>query len=123
MKLRYIILSLVCLAMATTACKKSWLDINLNPNELPTSTPDFVFTAAANRTAAILDPNEIGSYWSGHWTQSSTYIISNTTFSYQFNNTNFNWWDTWYDVLNDFQFVIDNADAKEQSFMKGPAKV
>lgn len=123
MKLRYIIFSMVCLAAAGTSCKKSWLDINTNPNELPTSTPDFVFTAAVNRTAATLDPNEVGSYWSGHWTQSSTYIISNANFSYQFNNTNFNWWDGWYDIMNDYQFVIDNADEKAQSFMKGPAKI
>ena len=85
--------------------------------------PISFFTAAVNRTAAILDPNELGSYWSGQWTQSSTYIISNTIFAYQFNNTNFNYWDTWYDVLNDFQFVINNADEKGQSFMKGPARV
>jgi hypothetical protein len=123
MKLRYIIFSLACLATAGTGCRKSWLDINTNPNELPTSTPDFVFTAAVNRTAGILDPNELGSYWSGQWTQSSTYIISNTIFSYQFNNTNFNYWDTWYDVLNDFQFVIDNADEKGQPYMKGLAKI
>ena len=123
MKVNRIIIILGLFGLVMSGCKKSWLDINTNPNQLPTSTPDFVFTAAANRTAAILDPNEVGSYWGGQWTQSSTYIISNTTFGYQFNNTNFNWWDTWYDVLQDYQFVIDNADAKEQSFMKGPARV
>jgi hypothetical protein len=123
MKLNRIIIILACLGIALSGCKKSWLDINTNPNQLPTSTPDYVFTAAANRTAAVLDPNELGSYWSGQWTQSSTYIISNTIFGYQFNNTSFNYWDTWYDILQDFQFVIDNADDKGQSFMKGPARV
>ena len=118
-----IIIILALVAMVLPGCKKSWLDINTNPNQLPTSTPEYVFTAAANRTAAILDPNELGSYWSGQWTQSSTYIISNTIFAYQFNSTNFNYWDTWYDVLQDFQFVIDNADDKNQKFMKGPARV
>lgn len=123
MKLNHIIISMLFIGAGLAGCKKSWLDINTNPNQLPTSTPDYVFTSAANRTAAILDPNETGSYWSGQWTQSSTYIISNTIFAYQFNNTNFNFWDTWYDVLQDYQFVIDNADDKEQSFMKGPARV
>src|SRR5688572_27236924 len=109
MKLRYIIFSLACLATAGTGCRKSWLDINTNPNELPTSTPDFVFTAAVNRTAGILDPNELGSYWSGQWTQSSTYIISNTIFSYQFNNTNFDYYSGYYDILEDLQYAIDGA--------------
>ena len=76
MKVNRIIIILALFGMVLSGCKKSWLDINTNPNQLPTSTPDFVFTAAANRTAAILDPNEIGSYWGGQWTQSSTYIIS-----------------------------------------------
>ena len=122
MKLKIITLTaLVGLALA--GCKKDWLDINKNPSSLPTSTPDFVFTAAANRIGGYLDPNENGSYWAGQWTQSSTYIISTAIFSYQFNNTNFNWWDTYYDILEDFQFVIDNADAKGQPYFKGPAKV
>jgi hypothetical protein len=123
MKLKYISIILACLGMTSSGCKKSWLDINTNPNQLPTSTPDYVFTAAANRTAAILDPNELGAYWSGQWTQSNTYIISNARFAYLFNNTDFNFWDAWYDVLGDYQFVIDNADSKEQPFMKGPARV
>jgi hypothetical protein len=117
-------ISFLALAVLMLAgCKKTWLDINTNPNTLPTSTPDFVFSAAANRINGYLDANELGAYWSGQWTQSSTYIISTTIFAYQFNNTNFNWWDTYYDILQDFQFVIDNADAKGQPYFKGPAKI
>ncbi|HEX6914523.1 MAG TPA: SusD/RagB family nutrient-binding outer membrane lipoprotein [Chitinophagaceae bacterium] len=110
--------------LMVSGCKKSLLDINTNPNQLPTSTPDYVFTAAANRTVAgSLDPHELGSYWSGQWTYSNTYIISTTIFSYQFNNTNFNYWDTWYDIMNDYQYVINNAEEKGQPFMKGPAEI
>ena len=103
-------------SMAMAGCKKSWLDINTNPNQLPTSTPNFVFTSGVSRLAAYLDPNEVGSYWSGQWTQSNTYIISNVQFSYQFNNTNFNFWDTWYDIAQDFEYVIRNAEANNQLF-------
>jgi hypothetical protein len=105
------------------SCSKDYLDINSNPNSLTASTPDVIFTGAANRAAAIISPNETGEYWSGHWTQSSTYIYSSTTFSYTFNNTNFNFWDTWYDVVQDFQYVINNADATGIPAFKGPAKV
>ena len=72
--------------------KKEWLDVNTNPNALPSSTPDYTFAAGANRIAATLGPNELGEYWSGQWTQSSTYIISNVIFGYQFTNTSFDYY-------------------------------
>jgi hypothetical protein len=97
--------------VALASCKKTWLDINTSPNTLPTSTPDAVFTAGTNRTAATLGPNELGEYWSGHWTQSTTYILTPSIFAYDFNNTNFNYWDGYYDILEDFQYAIDNANA------------
>jgi hypothetical protein len=111
------------LALVFAGCKKTWLDVNTNPNQLPTATPDFVFTSGVARTVAYLTPNETGSYWSGQWTQSNTYIIGPATFQYQFNNTNFNFWDVWYDIIQDFQYVIDNANDKGQPFFKGPARV
>ncbi len=111
-------------AIAGTGCKKSWLDINTNPNVLPTATPNFVFTNALNTaTSSLLNANETGSYWSGQWTQSNGYIISTTLFAYNFTNGDFNYWDGMYDNLNDFQYVIENAEASNQSFLKGPAKV
>ena len=122
MKLKHIIVAAFA-SVSLMGCKKEWLDINTNPNSLPTSTPDFLFAAAANRIASTLGPNELGSYWSGQWTQSNTYIISNTIFSYTFNNTNFNYWDGYYDILQDLQFAIDNADEKGQPYFKGPARV
>ncbi len=109
--------------LALASCKKSWLDVNTNPNELPSSTPNFVFTGATNRIAASLGPNELGSYWSGQWTQSSTYIISNTIFAYLYNNTNFNYWDGYYDILKDFQYAIENAPEKGQLYFGGTARV
>lgn len=120
------ILSLFALFLAAiifSGCKKQWLDINTNPNELPSTSPNNVFTAATNRLVANLGPNELGSYWSGQMTQSNTYIISSTIFGYNFNNTNFNYWDGWYDILQDLQYVINNASDRSQPFMKGPARV
>lgn len=118
----YIIIAL--LALTVSSCKESFLDINTNPNALPTASPNFVFTNALNISAAnMVSPNETGSYWSGQWTQSNGYILSTTIFSYNFTNGDFNYWDGYYDNLNDYQYVIDNADANDQKFLKGPAKV
>ena len=118
----YIVLALI--AVFGSSCKESWLDINTNPNALPTSSPNFVFTNALNQAAAnMVSPNETGSYWSGQWSQSNSYILSTTTFAYNFTNGDFNYWDGYYDNLQDYQFVIENADANNQKFLKGPAKV
>ena len=120
---RYCGVLLVGFGLAMTSCKKTWLDINTNPNSLPTPRPDYVFTGALNRAAATLDPNELGSYWSAQWTQSNTYIISSPQFEYKFNNTNFNYWDPWFDILQDFQYVLNNADKNNMPSLKGPAKI
>lgn len=116
--------TLALIALIGGGCKKSFLDINTNPNSLPTATPSYVLTNALNVSSNnILNINETGSYWSGQWTQSSSYILSTTTFSYTFTNNDFNYWDGIYDNLEDYQYVINNADVAGQAFLKGPAKV
>ncbi len=123
MKLKIAFL-LTALTLAGSGCKEQFFDINTNPNTLPTATPSFVFTNAQNTTTSnMINVNELGAYWSGQWTQSNGYIISTTQFAYNFTNGDFNYWDGYYDNLNDYQFVIDNADANGQSSLKGPAKV
>src|SRR5689334_12859381 len=117
------ILYIILFATAMSGCKKTWLDVNNNPNNLTSSTPDFVFTSGAARLAAFLGPNETGSYWSGQWTQSNTYIIDPARFSYNFNNTNFNYWDTWYDIVADFNYVMSQNTAPQYPFFKGPARI
>ena len=109
MKLRNFLIIPACLLFALFSCQKDWLDVNTNPNSLPSSTPDYTFAAAANRLAATLGPNELGEYWSGHWTQSSTYILSATYFKYEFNNTNFDYWSGYYDILEDLDYATKGA--------------
>lgn len=106
------------------SCTEDFLDINTNPNSLPTATPSFVFTNALNTTTNnIINSNELGSYWSGQWTQSSSYILLTTTFGYQFTNGDYNWWDGIYNNLQDYQYVIENAELTDQKYFKGPAKI
>ncbi|MFC3809119.1 SusD/RagB family nutrient-binding outer membrane lipoprotein [Lacihabitans lacunae] len=123
MKIKSIII-LAVLALSSTACKESFLDINTNPNTLPTASPNYVFTNALNTTSTnMLGSNETGQYWAGQWSQSNGYIISTTIFAYNFTNGDFNYWDGAYDNLNDYEFVINNSDSYNQKFLKGPAKV
>ena len=111
MKLKKIIIPAL-LILILGSCRKDWLNVNTSPNTLPSSTPDFTFAAAANRIAGSLGANELGEYWSGHWTQSSTYILSNTIFGYQFNNTNFDYWSGYYDILEDLDYAIKGAGSR-----------
>ncbi|WP_428667852.1 SusD/RagB family nutrient-binding outer membrane lipoprotein [Runella sp.] len=117
-------------ALVGSACKESFFDINTNPNTLPTASPSFVFTNALNTTStniagtsAAQGSNEVGFYWAGQWSQGNGYIISTTQFAYNFTNGDFNYWDGYYDNLQDYQFVINNADSYSQKYLKGPAKV
>jgi hypothetical protein len=123
MKYKYLY-ALALVVMVSTGCKKAFLDVNTNPNSLPTATPSFVFTNALNTTANnMVSPNEIGAYWAGQWTQSSSYILSTTTFNYQYTNGDFNYWDGLFDNLQDYQYVLNNADAQDQKYFKGPARI
>src|SRR3954469_25144741 len=109
-------------AVAGAGCKKSWLDVNTDPNNLPTATSNYVFTNALNTTAynywgdngTGTRSNELGAYYAGQWTQSSSYILTNSIFGYQFTNTDFNFWDDMYNNLEDYQYVINNADKDAQ---------
>src|SRR5215213_4675935 len=99
-----IILFIASIGVLATSCKKTWLDVNKDPNNLTGEvSPALVFTnALATTTANEVDQNEIGSYWAGQWTQSSSYIFSATTFAYKFTNSNFNYWDPIYNNIEDY---------------------
>lgn len=123
MKLKYLYIGVI-MVLVGSGCKKEFLNVNTNPNALPTATPAYVIANALNTTAAnMVSPNETGMYWSGHWSQSNGYILSTTLFQYQFTNGDFNYWDNTYDNLYDYKFVIENAAAYNQKYLKGPAKV
>jgi hypothetical protein len=125
MKLKHIA-AVALLAGSLAGCKKSWLDVNTNPNALPSSTPDYVFTNALTRMSGAsgnLNSNELGSYYSGQWTQSSSYILNGTIFSYNFTNADFNYWDGWYDVLADFQYAENQGEVTGLKEFEGPSRV
>src|SRR6476661_690018 len=118
MKLKVVLFAATLVGFVGTGCKKSWLDVNKDPNNITgQASVSLVFTnALATTTANEVDQNELGSYWSGQWTQSSSYIFSATTFAYQFTNSNFNYFDPIYNNLEDYQYVIDKAEATGQPY-------
>lgn len=124
MKMKHIYIAMFSVLLGSAGCKKEFLNVNTNPNALPTATPGYVLANALNISAAsMLGPNELGSLWAGQWTQSNGYILSTTYFQYNFTNNDFNFWDGTYDNLYDYQYIIDNAKEAGQDFARGPAKI
>jgi Starch-binding associating with outer membrane len=124
MKKTRIYILLAALVFSGAGCTKTFLDVNTNPNDLPSATPSYVITNAMNVTASnqtLYD--ELGYYWAGQWTQSGGYILSTQQFAYQYTDGDFNYWDGIYDNLEDYQYVIDNADKNDQAYFKGPAMI
>ncbi|NII29435.1 SusD/RagB family nutrient-binding outer membrane lipoprotein [Pseudoflavitalea sp. X16] len=122
----YKCLSALALAagIAGAGCKK-FIDVNNNPNLATATNPTLVFTNALNVYAASLagGGNVLGNYWGGYWAHSTSFASGTPEKTYSFTNGDFNYWAGILDNINDLQLVINTADAKEQSYLKGPAKV
>ncbi len=112
--------------VALGSCKK-YLDINKNPNspEASTAPANLVFTNAVNAATGYQTggSHALGSSWTGHLSHSTSFTGGGEEKTYAFNNTNFNFFDGAYDILTDFQFVIDNATRDAVAHLAGPAKV
>ncbi len=119
----YTILSVATLS--NIGCKKSFLDINTNPNNLTdqTITPELIFPAAITKTAARSVNNlEFLQHWMGFTSTTGGYAIDQqeTTYSidFLFGQT---YWNNQYDVLYDLKQTETLALAKNDSVMAGAA--
>jgi len=100
-------------AMAFSSCKK-YLDINQNPNNPLGSTPALVLpqaiTATANQTWTY---NTYGSWLVGYRVNGGGVSGWGSQISYNFNAADYQaLWNNTYDILNDFQYVIDQTEGK-----------
>src|SRR5206468_3742813 len=101
--------SLVILALA--GCKKDFLDINKNPNQATTATPELVFPAALANTSSRMnpasEPNTWYNGWMGFWAISGSYAISTSNFTTykQTTGTADAIWQAAYDNLEDYYYV------------------
>lgn len=121
-KLIYFILSGVI--MMTLGCKDDYLNINDNPNQAISATPETVLANALNTTAGRLTHNEIGAFWVGQWSPSGsvsgftpekTYDIQ-TTFRTAI-------WSSPYNNLTDYKYVEVQAKAQGKLSLAGIARV
>jgi hypothetical protein len=125
-KIFSIVLTGICIIFATS-CKK-YLDINTNPNEATTSTPQLVLPQALTATAALLagntqpgaNPapagsgdsyNDYGSRLNGYFGNAGGFGSLGPFISYAYTTGDFNGvFQNTYDNLEDYQYIIDKTE-------------
>jgi len=105
-------------------CKKSFLDVNENPNSPGNTRADFAFTGAVITTAEnMVGPSQLGGAWTGGLAFSTSFTGGGQQKTYVFSNANFNFWDNSFDNITDYNYVVENAVKDGYPHLVGPAIV
>lgn len=96
-------------------CTKDWLDVNKDPNNAESASPELVFPAGVASMASLVGGyyNLIGGFWSQYWSQSNAANQYKSLDQYQVQSGDYNsqWRELYAGALSDLQFVIDEADS------------
>jgi hypothetical protein len=103
--------------MLMNACGKDWLDVNVDPNNPSSATPELVFPAAVMSAAGQVGGyyNILGGIWSQYWTQNngSNQYKNYDAFNIQPLDLNGNFSELYSGCLNDLRFVKVEAEKDE----------
>jgi len=101
--------------------------VNTNPNQSTSADPSLVLPAALAVTVANWYPGPTGlSQWMGSWAVSGSYAINandpGTTYKM---TTDYGdgLWQSVYDNLEDYQYIIDKSNANGQPFFEGVGRI
>ncbi len=113
-KLKHIVIASLAI-VALGSCKK-FLDINTNPNDPTTSTPELVLPQAiaytANNTVAF---NSYGSWMVGYTANAGGFGGWGAALTYNYGQTDYNGlWTSTYDNLEDYHYVITETEGKDE---------
>lgn len=126
MKKIFLILTTVFI-LAGMGCKKGYLDVNTNPNQSTSADPSLVLPAALNVTVANWYPGPTSfSEWMGSWAVSGSYAISGNDPGTTYKMTTDAYdglWQSVYDNLEDYQYIQTKANANNQPFLEGTARI
>ena len=111
------------LVLATAGCKKSYFDINQDPNHASSSTPELILPNALVTTAAPITTQGSLNGWMGYWAPSGSYAHApGDVASYvQTPNTGYGNWGGNYDNLEDYEYTRTQAIAQGKPFYQGAA--
>jgi hypothetical protein len=108
-----------------TSCKK-YLDINDNPNQATSATPQLILPQALTATAQNLNGfNSYGAQLGGMMANAGGYGGFGTSISYNFSSNDFSArWTASYDNLEDYQAILDQTEGKpEYALFNGVARI
>lgn len=111
-------------AAIAPGCRK-FLDVNTTENNLTTTKADWTMSGALGTSMRIQygGSHIVPGTWSGFYAHSSSFTGAGNEKTYDFTNSDFNFFDEAYDNLNDYQYVINNADKDGVTFWKDPANI
>lgn len=113
--------------IAGMGCKKGYLDVNTNPNQSTSADASLVLPSALATTVANWYPGPTTfSQWMGSWAVSGSYAINanDPGTTYKMTTDAFDGlWQSVYDNLEDYQYIIKSANAKNQPFLEGTARI
>jgi hypothetical protein len=107
---KYIIILITLVAIGTTSCEK-WLDVNKNPNDATSATPDLVLPGVLTTWAAqVPDFNTTVAAWMGYWSHAGGWSGWYTTKKYEITSSFNTQMNSYYPgVLTDTKFIRDNS--------------
>ena len=127
MKKNIIYIALVMVGFSITGCKKTFLDINQNPNSATESsiTPDLALAAqlagSAARNAASYD---VLNRWMGYWSASGSYSPSTVEWSYNITNDSYSGiWNNAYYAVGQYKTIEGKAAELDWKFYQGIAQI
>ncbi len=112
------------LIVTASSCKKQ-LDINTDPNNAVSATPQLVLPQALTGTAANLNGyNSMGAQLVGYSANAGGYGGFGTSITYNFSSSDFSGrWSTTYDNLEDYQYIINaSKDKPLYAYFSGAAR-
>lgn len=122
--MKKIMILLFVTGLMLTGCKKSYFEINQNPNQPTNVTPNVVLSAALAGTARSQAVNFIGlNRWMGYWSRSGNYVPDVQTETYNVpNDYTDGSWDNIYTNLNNYDYIEKTAHEQTLPFYIGVAK-
>ena len=123
---KYIYFVVLFCSLFSLSCKKSYFDINKNPNAATEGsvTPDLILPLALHDMGVRISVTyAVQARWMGMWTRGGDFGPNQEEETYRI-TTNFGGgqWNGWYNNLNDLDILEKKAKASGQSFYEGIAK-
>lgn len=115
---------LVGVVISGTSCKK-YLDINDNPNNATSASPELLLPQALTNTASLINGyNTYGSETGLYAANAGGYGGFGESITYNYTTTGTGNWAATYDNLEDYQTILNQTDGKvEYSYFNGAARI